>query len=592
MNIRHYIVAVAFLFSVSLISQEVAQVDQDYLNSLPDEVKNDILKEISNSKNSEENKILKAPSSDISSLETVKRWEKFLKNEGIEKSERFGMQIFRSMQSTFMPINEPNLTSDYILDYGDVLEIQIIGSNAKILSEKIQRDGSVSLPQVGKIYVGGQTISDAIQIINNKVTAALLGSNVFVTLTNIRDIQVLITGFSKFPGLYTVSGNTNILNVLNVSGGISEDGSFRKIDIKRNGKIIKTIDLYQALIFGNIDFRESLRSGDAIYIHPAQKLIRAGNGFKNQGIFELTDNETYKDFLNYSGGLSRNVTSSSISINSISGGIYKNYQVGINDIDSVKPKNNDSLYAIMEFYGTVKLSGEVMKPGNYEISSNETISSIIKRAGGYKENAYPFGGILLREEAKNKEKYNNERLYNEFIKYIASTVSKGSGSQIGNALPTILNELKNIKVLGRVQAEFDILKLQEDTISDIFLSDKDEIHIPKFQPVVYVFGEVNNPGGIKYVKNNSAKDYIKKAGDFGKFSNKNIVIIIDPSGSAEVYTNRNFDFTSSSKIDVYPGSLIYVSRDINKREGLDITAATSQIFSSLALSLASLNAIN
>ena len=231
MNIRHYIVAVAFLFSVSLISQEVAQVDQDYLNSLPDEVKNDILKEISNSKNSEENKILKAPSSDISSLETVKRWEKFLKNEGIEKSERFGMQIFRSMQSTFMPINEPNLTSDYILDYGDVLEIQIIGSNAKILSEKIQRDGSVSLPQVGKIYVGGQTISDAIQIINNKVTAALLGSNVIVTLTNIRDIQVLITGFSKFPGLYTVSGNTNILNVLNVSGGISEDGSFRKIDI-------------------------------------------------------------------------------------------------------------------------------------------------------------------------------------------------------------------------------------------------------------------------------------------------------------------------------------------------------------------------
>ena len=126
---------------INLNGQELSLIDQDYLDSLPEEVRKDVLEELSNS-NAEDTKILKVPSSSISSLEAVKRWEQFLKNEGMEKSDRFGMQLFRSMQSTFMPVNNPNMSSKYILDYGDELQIQLIGSKEKyqrILLQEMDR---------------------------------------------------------------------------------------------------------------------------------------------------------------------------------------------------------------------------------------------------------------------------------------------------------------------------------------------------------------------------------------------------------------------------------------------------------------------
>ena len=159
---------------------------------------------MSKSDESINNKVLKVPSSSVSSLETVKRWEQFLKNEGMESSDRFGMKLFRSMQSTFMPINEPNMSADYILDYGDELEVLIVGSKQRISKEVIKRDGSISLQEIGKVYVGGKSLREASNIISSKIKTLTIGAEVFVSLTNLRDIQVLITGFSKFPGFYTL----------------------------------------------------------------------------------------------------------------------------------------------------------------------------------------------------------------------------------------------------------------------------------------------------------------------------------------------------------------------------------------------------
>ncbi len=592
MNFKHlFTFFIFFSFAAHIYAQDLSAIDQDYLDSLPEEVRNDILKEIKE-EDSDKDKVLKIPSSEISSLETVKRWEQFLKNEGIEKSERFGMQMFRSMQSTFMPINLPNLSSDYVLDIGDVLEIELYGSKEDTLIEEIARDGSITIKEVGKVFISGKSLAESTSLIEKSVNDIFIGTDVYVNIKSLRDIQVLITGFSKFPGIYTLGGNTNILHALNVSGGISNDGSLRLIDIKRDGKVLKTFDLYESLIFGNIDFQDTLRSGDSIYIHPAQKLVRAGNGFVNTGIFELKNDENFADFLKFSGGLSRDVSTKKISINTFQNGKFNKSITTLDQLLNLTPNNNDSLYAVQDLYGVIKISGEVFNPGTYEISSEETIKSIIERAGGYKDGAYPFGGVLLREEAKEIERQNNLRLYNNFIKYIASSISKGTGSQVGTSLPTVLNELKNVQVFGRVQAEFDLINLNENVTADIFLADKDEIIIPKFQPIVYIYGEVQNPGGMKYSPNLSTKDYIKFAGGFTNYSNTDKVIVVDPSGSAKVYTNRNINFNLNNSIDIYPGSLIYVTRDIDKVAGLEFTAASASIFSSLALALASLNSIN
>ena len=137
-----------------------------------------------------------------------------------------------------MPINEPNFDSSYILDYGDELEIQLIGQKSFIEKIAIKRDGSISIEDVGKIFVGGQSLADAVKMIKAKVNQLFIGSEAYVSLTNVRDIQIIVAGNVYSPGSYTINGNSNIFHALSVAGGPSEAGSYRSINLLRNLSLI------------------------------------------------------------------------------------------------------------------------------------------------------------------------------------------------------------------------------------------------------------------------------------------------------------------------------------------------------------------
>ena len=117
-----------------------------------------------------------------------------------------------------MPINEPNPDSSYTLDNGDVLNIQLIG---KINTENtfiVNGNGSVNLPEVGQINVAGLTLDEASSIIKAKVNSVLIGTDAYINLSEIRDVNVLISGNAKNPGVYTLTGNSNILHALTMAG--------------------------------------------------------------------------------------------------------------------------------------------------------------------------------------------------------------------------------------------------------------------------------------------------------------------------------------------------------------------------------------
>jgi polysaccharide biosynthesis/export protein len=591
MKINNKVIYVLFI-CLSIKAQDITNFDKEFLDSLPEGVSNDIAMELKENQKPDK-KNLKLPSTQITLTETYKRWEQFLENEEAQKSERFGMNLFRSMQSSFMPINEPNFDNNYTLGYGDVLNILIAGQKNKEYTLKIQRDGSILLPEIGNISLSGLSIDDAKKVIFSKTSESLIGSNVFVTLSDVRDIQVMVTGDSKFPGIYTTSGNSNILHLLNISGGINENGSFRKIDLKRDGVVIKTIDLYESIIFGNLNFQYSLRSGDSIYIHPAAKIIRVGNGFNNKGLFELKENETYEDLIYFAGNISRNINSSSVVLSKKNGSIYEVTKVDIDDLKAKIPNNNDSISITEEKINVVEISGEVLNPGVYDVGPDETISSLIKRSGGYTNSAYPFGGQIYREYAKELEKIANKKTYDAFIKYIAVTISKGQGNgQSGASLPLILSELKNTEVLGRVQAEFDLFSLEDSPVNDLFLMNGDKIHIPKINSSVHIYGEVINPGAVLFNSGNSVADYLNNAGGLSKYGDKDHIIIVQPNGTTQLYKMKRIVLNGMLSPDIYPGSFIYVSRNIDKAATFENPTLTAQLFSSLAISLASLNSIS
>ena len=140
-----------------------------------------------------------------------------------------------------MPINEPNLSAEYILDFGDVIEIQIIGQKNYTEEFSIKRDGSISMPDIGSLNLAGLSLGDASSLIKAKINSSYTGTKAYITLANIRDINVLVSGNAFNPGIYTLSGNSNMLHALSVAGGINEYGSYREINLIRNQKLLRLL---------------------------------------------------------------------------------------------------------------------------------------------------------------------------------------------------------------------------------------------------------------------------------------------------------------------------------------------------------------
>ena len=584
-------------FSPQVFSQDLGGLDEDYLNSLPEGIKEDVMKEIKSSNESNKAKFPVRPSSKISNLEIIKNWEKFTEEQS--KSERYGMSIFRSMQTSFMPVNEPNFNGSYILDFGDILEVQVITQKSYIEEVEIKRDGTISIKDIGKISVSGLSLESASNLITNKIESSMIGSKAFVSLINIRDIQVLITGQALFPGIYTLNGGSNLLHALNVAGGIGEKGSFREVEIKRNGNIVEVIDLYEVLIYGNASYNSKLMSGDAIYIKPVLNLARTTGAFNTEALFEIKDGETLDDLVNFSGGISKDYSKNNLTLTRLINNKYETYKIKLDDLSSYEVLNRDSIFASTNRNGTVDIVGQVKNPGKYEINDEDTLSSVINRAGGYLPTAYSFGSALYTNKAKEIEIQNNKRLYQELIKFLLSAGGSGSSAQqstgLASSLPLLLSDIKNMEATGRVQTEFDLIEIEGNSSKDTYLSDGDKLVISKFDNSVYVYGSIMNPGALQFSSGNSPTDYINNSGGYTKYAEKKYAVIVLPDGRSELINITSGVFnkiSGNSPTDVYPGSIIYVPREMGAIRGINTLSTWAPIVSSVALSIAALNSIN
>lgn len=501
---------------------------------------------------------------------------------------RFGANFFNSYQSTYAPINDPSSDLSYILGEGDVVKIQIVGLQSKTHILNVERDGSLNIPRVGKVNVFGLSFDQASKLIIENIENILIGYEAFVSLSALRDMNILVVGQVDRPGMYTVSGGSNILGLLNTIGGVSDNGSFRSIVHKRNNALLHEIDLYDFMISGNTDAKYALRNGDSLVINPVGRQVSISGGINNPAIFELKKDENLLELINFAGGLSQGSKKEIAQLLRADG-----VSIQLETIDSdIILGNGDNIHIHEEQIfsvgaKTIQITGAVKKPGRYTISDGDTISKVIRMAGGYKDNAYPIGGSLFREKAKEIEQVIINKSYNDLITYLATSGSART-SAVSRSVSTILEELKMFEPKGRVSAEFTLSKLDRDTGIDIPVMNNDLIEIPFFTGEVFVLGEVLNQGGRTYNSSMSIKDYIKKSGSFSRFADKDRIVVILPNG--EAYSPSSSLFGNQDYI--LPGSIIYIPRDIGRIEGINFAATLAPIFSSLALSLASLNSIN
>tara|TARA_Y200000002_G_scaffold59558_1_gene44957 strand:+ start:733 stop:2586 length:1854 start_codon:yes stop_codon:yes gene_type:complete len=507
----------------------------------------------------------------------------------------FGSQFFQSLQSSFMPINVPNLGPNYIVDIGDQFKLLLTGKMSEQLELTVQRDGSILIPDFGKVNIAGKSLAAAEEIIKVYINESSVGVTSFLTLSKVRDVQILMLGGVESPGIYTVSGGSSILSVLNVAGGISQNGSYRDIELRRNGETVQKIDLYDIFVYGNYSVDFTLRSGDTVFVNPKSFDVAVSGGVNNPAIYESSGDETIEKIIEYSGGFSEtfygfdNITVSQENIESQSV-----ITVNIEDLSSYVLKPRDSIIvpsfkSDINSAKQVSIEGMVNRPGTYFFKEGETLSDIINRAGGYKDNAYVYGAALFRQDALEKEKLYAQLNYADTVNYIVSSIGKPNININNSALDLLAEELRSYNLSGRVVADFYLENIESDPSKDIKLEDRDRIYVPSLQKVVYLFGDFKNASNLSYNPGYSAKDYVDAVGGLKKSAFSEL-IVIDPDGRTHIYSDKLLN--RFSNIEIYPGSIIYAPRDIGKISGVMYAATVSPILSSLAISLASLNSIS
>ncbi len=324
------------------------------------------------------------------------------KEENKEESLVFGHSLFNNSKLSFEPnVNAP-VSDSYVLGPGDEIAIDIFGLSQQSYSSVVARTGNIDIPLVGPIYVGGQTLSSARQIILTKLKTIYsdLGgkTSASIKLGKLRTINVSVMGEVSAPGTYTVSGATSLFNLLYLSGGPTSNGSFRDVQLLRDGKVAAHLDVYDFLIKGNTAVNVALRDGDIVMIPTYQKRVTVEGAFKRTGYFEAKEGETSDDIIEYAGGFTPDAYSDNIQFTriTIKGREFKSIKAG-----DAFPINNGDVLSVTSISedrtnGQISIAGAVFAPGKYEYTDGMKLSKLIELAGGLVENAFLNRGIITR----------------------------------------------------------------------------------------------------------------------------------------------------------------------------------------------------
>jgi protein involved in polysaccharide export with SLBB domain len=560
------------MLSSFALSQEF---DESFLKSLPEDLAIDLI-ESSDERNKLEETQYRRPSTFIKKPDPT--------------SNRFGAKIFSMMQSTLMPINEPNYDSSYVLDFGDEIDLQLIGQKSSITKLRIKRDGSINITDIGKLYIGGLALNDAVSLIKSKINESFIGVEAFVTLTNVRDIQIIMSGNVYNPGPYTLNGNSNIFHALSVSGGPSEYGSFREINLIRQNNIIETIDLYDMFIYGKSIFNTRLRSGDIIFIKPIKKIVSVYGAFKRIGVYELTNDEFLSSVIEYANGINKYADLQNIKLERVLDGKVAILPINnISQFNNIKAEDIDSIFIRKFPFRNIEVLGAVINPGIYRMNEGDNLSDAIEKAGGYTDFAYPLASVYQNDNTRQINQVSSNELYNNSIRSISELIKKTGGEADYSGLISIITQLKNSEVSGRV-----IVDIEDQDLNPNYIQNNDSLLVPEITNQVYLYGSIASNGTATYIEGKDLDHYIVKKGGFTQNADKDSIYVLYPNGeSFSLSINKNLFATQAKDIEIIPGSVIFIPETIDASYSKILrNQAYASILGNIGVSLASLSVLN
>ena len=331
------------------------------------------------------------------------------------------------------------------------------------------------------------------------------------------------------------------------------------------------------------------------------KTIEVKGAVQFPGVYPLTEDMRLKDLINASGGLLDSSYSKSVEITrTIVTGSNDEYDISRLDVNlsedssfnfELKPRSTVFVRAFPEYIKTVKITGEVKFPGEYIIGSNDTLSDLINRAGGYTDKAFSKGIIFTRESLKLREAQRLEELRANLKKEIVFA-SESAGTQKIDlmSLQALLEDATNSKSMGRLVVDVDAIFRGSET--DIVLINNDELIIPKRPDSVNVIGEVYYPAFHLHSENFSINDYIQMSGGFTNYANKDSIYVIKADGSVLPLSSGDGFFRRSSARDIQVGDTIVAPVQVDLYSGIRAATDISQVIYQLAITAAAVNSLS
>ena len=729
----------------------------------------------------------------------------------------FGYDLFQGVPSTFAPVKDIQVPIDYVVGPGDTFNIQLYGNETASYSLTVGRDGQIKFPKLGPISVSGMGFDSARAALEHRVSQQLIGTQVSVTMGDLRSIRVFVLGEAEKPGSYTVSGLSTMTNALFVSGGVKKIGSLRNIELKRNGHLVAVLDLYDLLLHGDTSADRQLMPGDVIFIPPIGLTATVYGAIQRPAIYELKNEKTAEQLVEIGGGLAPNADAKLAQLERIdasrlremrnvdltsnagrntdmmngdklripairptlensvelSGDVFRpgafQYRPGLrlSDIlgsfDELRPSADrhyvmirrevppeekievisadlervlsargsaadpllhardriivfdltanrgrtvtpiiedlqlqssatspaqvvaivgeirvpgryplepamrvsdliraggsleDSSYAgeaeisrntvvdgkerqtallevnlgairrnepgadvelkpydilvikktpLWESPGSITLNGELRHPGRYPIQQGETLSSVLRRAGGLTNQAFDEGGVFIRDELKLREKEQLDALSNRLQSDLAalsleavSTSAVTNGGSGGNAAQALaigqqlIQQLRNTKPVGRLVINVhQIINGPPGGPADVLVRNGDVLLIPKKTQEVTVLGEVQSPTSHIYRAGLTRDDYIAKSGGSTQKADRKRIYIVRANGDV-IAGGRSGWFRRSQSIEVRPGDTIVVPLDTERVAPLPLWTSITTIVYNLAIALLAIHSV-
>jgi protein involved in polysaccharide export with SLBB domain len=458
-------------------------------------------------------------------------------------SKYYGYDFFSNPNTNFQPNLNIATPQNYVLGVGDQLSIYVYGMNETEIDARVNKDGNIKIEYVGLIFVNGLTIEQAKQKISSKMSSAYPAlasgkTKLNISLGNVRTVRVSVVGEVERPGAYQVSALASVFNVLYLTGGPTEKGSLRNVQLVRDNKVIHNIDLYPFLQKGIMPENIRLQDQDVLVFSPALKRVELAGQVKRPMVYELLPTDNLKQALEFAGGFNDTAFVDRIKIVQRNGRekLYKDIEAS--SFANYIPLQGDSIYADkMEpaFENKVTITGAVVRPGLYGYTNNLGLKDLLKKADGLRADAFLSRAVIKRVSA-NKDR---------------------------SMLSVDLNKLNN-------EAGYDLILQSEDSIQIFAKQDLED------QQYITIDGNVRNPGKVLFRKGMTIEDLIVMSGGFASdAAYHRIELSRLQKDRSDVLSNQlvelkklNIDASLSNadaKYELAPQDYIYIPRLLNNK---------------------------